>query len=97
VFGDGPGTWWGLTEAGLLAAGFVDEAAQVAYLNEVYGTSFPDLNSLKTFTLAQLDEFYDLNRNGFVCAFELRGTRRYLNDPYVNLTAFAVTDDRIGK
>lgn len=40
------------------------------------------------FNLQLVDELWDTNHNGYVCAFELRGTRRHLNDPYINLTAF---------
>ena len=31
VFGDGPGTWWGLIMDGLQAAGLDDEDEQIAY------------------------------------------------------------------
>jgi hypothetical protein len=35
--------------------------------------------------------------NGYVCAFELRGTRAYLDNPYVDLTFFGISDDEVGK
>lgn len=37
---------------------------------------------------------FDKNGNGFVCAFALRGTRAYLNDPQYTLYTFGVADDR---
>jgi hypothetical protein len=97
VFGEGPGTWWGLVTEGLLAAGFDDEAEQIAYLNGVFGTSFTTLAALKDFNLQQVDQVWDENRNGAVCAYELRGTRKYFGDPFINLTAFGISDDRIGR
>jgi len=39
VFGEGPGTFWGLIIHGLIAAGFDQEAEQVAYLNQMFGTA----------------------------------------------------------
>ena len=97
VNGQGPGTWWDLVLNGVIAAGFDEESEQIAYLNSVFGTQFSDLASLQAFNIQQVSEFWDKNQNGFVCAFELRGTRAYLGDPFVNLTYFGISDDRIGK
>ena len=97
VAGQGPGTWWGLVINGVIAAGFDEEQEQVAYLNSIFGTSFADLASLQAFNIQEVSDFWDKNQNGFVCAFELRGTRAYIGDPFVNLTYFGISDDRIGK
>ena len=97
VFGEGPGTWWGLVINGLNQAGFVNEQDQIDYLNQVFGTSFDTLDELKTFNLTLLEDNWDLNQNGFVCAYELRGTRAHFDDPFINLTFFGVSDDRVSK
>lgn len=97
VFGEGPGTWWGLVINGLNQAGFINEQDQIDYLNQVFGTSFDTLDELKTFNLTLLEDSWDLNQNGFVCAYELRGTRAHFDDPFINLTFFGVSDDRVSK
>jgi hypothetical protein len=97
VFGDGPGTWWGLIISGLNAAGFDQEAEQIAYLNQVFGTSFDSLAELKAFNLQLISDVWDKNQNGYVCAYELRGTRAHFDDPFINLTFFGISDDKIGK
>lgn len=97
VFGDGPGTWWGLILGGLNAAGFDQQSEQIAYLNGVFGSSFTTLAELKAFNLQLISDVWDKNQNGYVCAYELRGTRAHFDDPFVNLTFFGVSDDRVGK
>ena len=39
VYGEGPGTWWGLVINGLNAAGFETDEEKIVYLNQVFGTS----------------------------------------------------------
>jgi len=97
VFGEGPGTWWGLIINGLVAAGFDEEAEQIAYLNHVFGTSFDSLPALEAFNLQLISDNWDKNQNGYICAYELRGTRAHFDDPFINLTFFGISDDRIGK
>jgi hypothetical protein len=97
VFGEGPGTWWGLVENGLVEAGFADEPEQIAYLNQVFGTSFDALDELRDYNLQLVEDNWDLNQNGYVCAYELRGTRAYLGDPFINLTFFGISDDKVRK
>ncbi len=97
VFGKGPGTWWGLVIDGLVAAGFVDEQDQLAYLNQVFGTSLGTLDEMKAYNLQSVEDAWDSNENGYVCAFELRGTRAYLDNPYVDLTFFGISDDKLRK
>ena len=59
VFGEGPGTWWGLVTNGLLAAGFVEEADQIAYLNQIFNTSFDNLEDLKAYNLLLVNDTWD--------------------------------------
>ena len=97
VYGEGPGTWWGLVINGLNAAGFVTDEEKIAYLNQVFGTSFDSLAQLEIYNQILVEENWDLNKNGYVCAYELRGTRAYLDDPFINLTFFGISDDRVRK
>ena len=97
VFGEGPGTWCGLVLNGLLAAGFVEEDEQIDYLNGIFNTSFDSLEELKAYNLQLVQDTWDENHNGYVCAFQLRGTRAHFNNPYLDLTFFGVTDDRVAK
>ena len=98
VFGEGPGTWWGLIQAGFAAAGAAldTEQEQIDYLNGIFGTNYGDLNSLKTFNLQQVAT-WDKNGNGYVCAFDLRGTRAYLRDPLSQFTFLGIGDDKVAK
>lgn len=97
IQGDGPGTWWGLVVDGLNAAGFVDEDDQIAYLNQIFGTNFDTLEELKSYNLQLVEDGWDANGNGYVCAFELRGTRAHFDNPYLNLTFFGIGDDKVTK
>lgn len=97
VYGEGPGTWWGLVIDGLDAAGFSSEEEKIDYLNHVFNTDFDNLNDLKTFNLDLVSASWDHNQNGWVCAYELRGTRAYFNDPFLNLTFFGISDDKLSK
>jgi len=97
IDGDGPGTWWGLVTDGMVAAGIVDEDDQLDYLNRIFGTTFATLDDARTFNLQLVRDTWDANGNGFVCAFELRGTRAHFDNPLLDLTFFGVADDRIAK
>src|SRR2546422_2918738 len=97
IFGEGPGTWWGLVINGLLAAGFVDEDDQIDYLNRIFNTSFDTLVELKAYNLQLVEDTWDENHNGYVCAFQLHGTRAHFHNPYVDLTFFGITDDKVAK
>ena len=97
VYGDGPGTFWGLVIGGLVAAGFDDENEQIGYLNSLFGTSFDNLLDLKALNLQLISDAWDKNQNGYVCAYELRGTRAHYDNPYINLTFFGISDDRVGR
>lgn len=52
------------------------------------------LAQLKAYNLNQVAEIFDLNQNGYVCAYELRGTRAHFHDPLINLTFFGISDAR---
>jgi hypothetical protein len=95
VYGDGDGTWWGLIIGGLNDAGLTDDEQKVAYLSEIFGIEFEDLDAAKQYNLDLLSQGFDTNGDGYVCAYSLRGTRGQADDPYFNLTHFGVSDDRI--
>ena len=97
VYGDGPGTWWGLVIGGLEAAGFETDAEKIDYLNGLFGTSYGSLDELKTYNLSLVASGWDINQNGYVCAFELRGTRAYSGDPLIDVTSFGISDDKVSK
>lgn len=99
VYGDDPGTWWGLILGGLAAA-FADDQqddAKIAYLNNVFGTNFDDLDILAAYNQNLVNDNWDLNQNGWICAYELRGTRANLDYPFVNLIFFGISDDKVRK
>jgi len=97
VYGEGPGTWWGLVTAGLDAAGFSSDQEKIDYLNHIFNTDFDNLSDLKTWNLDLVSASWDLNGNGWVCAYELRGTRAHFDDPFLNLTFFGISDDKLSK
>jgi hypothetical protein len=66
-------------------------------LNEIFDTDQDTLADLKAYNLQLVSDVWDGNRNGYVCAFQLRGTRAYYHNPYLDLTFFGVTDDRVAK
>ena len=78
VYGEGPGTWWGLIIDGLNAAGFETDEEKIGYLNQVFATDFDSLAQLKIYNLNLVAENWDRNQNGWVCAYELRGLRHIL-------------------
>jgi len=96
VFGEGPGTWWGLVIDGLNEAGLDTVAEKIAWLNQCFGTAFDNLDDLKEYNLQQISAL-DKNRNGYVCAWELRGTRASIDLPFVNLVYHGISDDHAKK
>ena len=90
---DAPDTWWGITKAGLADAGIDTTAELLATLNGFFGTSFVTLPPLIDVLLEPVREL-DLNGNGFVCAFSLRGKRTYLGDPDYTHYTFGTSDDK---
>jgi len=96
VFGDAAGTWWALIQVGFKAAGLDTVQEQIDYLNGLFGTNYSDINLLKDFNLQQVST-WDENGNGYVCAFDLRGRRANLRDPYSQYTFLGIADDKIAK
>jgi hypothetical protein len=98
VFGDEfEPSWWNLIFNGMIAGGLLTDTAQRDYLNGVYGTSFATLAEVRDVNLQDVSDAFDKNGNGFVCAYDLRGTRAYNTDPYFSFTWFGVSDDKIRK
>ena len=88
-------SWWRLIYNGMVEYGFTTPDQQRDYLNGVFGTSFDTLEEVRDFNLQGLSDAFDKNQNGYVCAYELRGTRAYNTDPLFNYTWFGVSDDKI--
>jgi len=88
-------SWWRLIYNGMVEYGFTTPVQQRDYLNGVFGTSFETLEEVRDFNLQGVADAFDKNQNGYVCAYELRGTRAYNTDPLFNFTWFGVSDDKI--
>jgi hypothetical protein len=85
---DVPGTWWRLTKDRFDALGVTDYKAA---LEGFYGQTFATLGDAIDFLIDGVAS-YDSNGNGYVCAFEERGTRAYLG---VNsLFLLGIADDK---
>jgi hypothetical protein len=87
-------SWWNLIFNGMVEGGLVTETAQRDYLNGLFGTSFATLAEARDFNLQAVSDTFDKNGNGLVCAYDLRGTRAYNNDPYFSYTWFGASDDK---
>jgi len=95
VFGEGEGTWWGLIIGGLDDAGLTDDEQKVDYLSDIFGIQFENLDDAKQYNLDLLSQGWDINQDGYVCAYSLRGTRGQASDPFFNMTHFGVSDNRV--
>ena len=85
---DVPGTWWRLTKDRFDALGVTDYKAA---FEGFYGQSFASLDDAIQYLIDGVAS-YDTNGNGYVCAFEERGTRAYLG---VNaLYLLGIADDK---
>ncbi len=88
---DVPGTWWYLTRTGFDAAGVTDYKAKI---ESFFGTTFQTLDDAVAYLVANVAELdARLNNNGYVCAYEFRGTRAWREDPDFNFYTFLVYDD----
>ncbi len=85
---DVPGTWWRLTKDRFDAAGVTDYRLA---LEGFFGQSFNTLPDAIQFLINGVAT-WDANANGYVCAFEVRGTRAYLGVNAVFLLGIA--DDK---
>ena len=85
---DVPGTWWRLSKDRFDALGVTDYKAA---LEGFYGQSFATLDDAIAFLIDGVKS-YDTNGNGYVCAYEERGTRAWLG---VNaLYLLGIADDK---
>ena len=88
-------SWWHLIYTGMVVGGgFTTPNQQRDYLNGVFGTHFATLEEVRLFNLEGISAF-DKNGNGFVCAYDLRGTRAYNDDPLFEFTWFGISDDKL--
>jgi hypothetical protein len=85
---DAPGTWWRLTKDRFDALGVTDYKAA---LEGFYGQSFGTLDDAIEFLIDGVMTF-DTNGNGYVCAFEERGTRAHLG--INSLFLLGIADDK---
>ena len=88
-------SWWRLTYNGMIAAGLTTSTQQRDYINSVFGTNFATLAEARLYNLQLVSDSWDKNGNGFVCAYDLRGTRAYITDPLFTFTFFGISDDKI--
>ena len=86
---DTPGTWWRLTKDRFDALGVTDYKAA---LEGFYGQSFATLDDAIEFLIDGVVA-WDANGNGYVCAFEVRGTRASLGANAAFLIGIA--DDKL--
>ena len=70
------------------AAGVTDYKAA---LESFYGQSFASLDAAIQFLIDGVNS-YDANGNGYVCVFEIRGTRAYFGDDAIFLRG--IEDDK---
>ena len=90
---DSPGTWWNLTRTGMEAAGIVGDSAQRDTMQVWFGIGFNSLDDAVAYLVEQVRPV-DVDGNGYVCAYSLRGTRTGWGDPDYFHYLFKVTDDR---
>ncbi len=90
---DARGTWWYLTRNGLNQAGITTESGYITAMNGWFGQTFATLDEAVSF-LVSAASVYDTNGNGYICAYEVRGTRAHTGDPNFGLYAFLVRDDK---
>jgi hypothetical protein len=85
---DVPGTWWRLTKDRFDELGVTDYKGT---LEGFYGQRFDTLDDAIRY-LIDLVAAYDTNGNGYVCAYQVRGTRAWLGTAVLFL--FGIDDDK---
>ena len=85
---DVPGTWWRLTKDRFDELGVTDYKGT---LEGFYGQSFATLDDAIGY-LVDLVAAFDTNGNGYVCAYEVRGTHAWLGTAVLYL--FRIDDDK---
>jgi hypothetical protein len=88
-------SWWDLIFNGMIAYGLTDPDDQAAYLSGVFGQHFTSLEEARDINVKAVADAFDKNHNGYVCAYDLEGTRAYNTDPLFQFTWFGVGDDKI--
>jgi hypothetical protein len=91
---DSSDTWWGITKAGFIDAGYDTPAEMVALMNSFFGTTHTTLAPLIDLLLEPVRTF-DLNGNNYICAFSLRGARKWIGDPDYTHYTVGTSDDKI--
>ena len=91
---DSSDTWWGITKAGFIDAGYDTTAEMIALMNGFFGTTHTTLAPLIDLLLEPVRTF-DLNGNNYICAFSLRGARKWIGDPDYTFYTFGTSDDKI--
>lgn len=86
---DVPGTWWYITREGFDASGITDYRA---FMERAFGRTFTTFDEAVTHLVNAVVP-YDVNGNGYVCAYGTRGTRTNYGLPEVSNYIFGVTDD----
>jgi hypothetical protein len=89
--GEGPLEWWGITRRGFIAAG-LDPSEFQAKIEGELNREFATLDEAIAALVAQVVPL-DGNTNGFVCAYQLRGTKTGFGDPNYTDYFFRVLDD----
>jgi hypothetical protein len=86
---DVPGTWWYITRQGFDAAGITDYQG---FIEMVFSQPFATLGDAIAHLVNAVRPF-DENGNGYVCAYETRGTRANYGLLHVSEYLFGTTDD----
>lgn len=86
---DVPGTWWYITRQGFDAAGITDYKGLI---ESAFGQTFATLDEAIAHLVGAVMPL-DENGNGYVCAYETRGTRANYGLIGVSHYIFATTDD----
>ena len=85
---DNPTTWWRLTKQNFISLGITDYKQA---LEGFFGISFPDLAHAIQYLIDGVRSF-DKNGNGWVCGYELPGTRAHYGIYATFL--FGIADDK---
>ena len=90
-----PSAWWGITRAGMKSSGIdVDDASAVLEVVNVWlAAEHRELSSAIDAMLENVRAF-DVNDNGFVCAYEVKGSRRTEGEPFLRHYVHGISDDR---
>ena len=87
--------WWGITRAGMKSSGVnVDDAEAVLEVVNIWlAAEHKELNAAIDELLENV-RLFDANDNGFVCAYEVKGSRRTSGEPFARHYVHGFSDDR---